>query len=86
LTDIPDENLADLLPVAAMVARATGAEHYNILQNNGRRAHQEVDHVHVHVIPKPSEQEGLGISWPQQQTDMAKLQQVLEEVKNRVSK
>lgn len=24
---------------------ATGAENYNVLQNNGRIAHQEVDHV-----------------------------------------
>jgi hypothetical protein len=27
------------------VARATGAQDYNILQNNGRKAHQVVDHV-----------------------------------------
>ncbi len=29
---------------------------------------QEVDHVHFHVIPKPSDsdQEGLVVGWPQQ--------------------
>lgn len=32
-------------PVAKKLARATGSEDYNILQNNGRLAHQEVDHV-----------------------------------------
>jgi len=47
---------------------AQGAEHYNILQNNGRWAHQEVDHVHFHIIPKPAKDDaaGLGITWPGQ--------------------
>ena len=44
-------------------------------------AHQEVDHVHVHVIPKPNKEEGLGISWPQQSPGKEKLQQLLEEIK-----
>lgn len=45
LTDIPDDYLTEVLPVAKQIAKATGAENYNILQNNGRLAHQEVDHV-----------------------------------------
>ena len=31
--------------MAKKLALATGAENYNILQNNGRIAHQIVDHV-----------------------------------------
>jgi diadenosine tetraphosphate (Ap4A) HIT family hydrolase len=31
--------------VAKQIAKASGAEDYNILQNNGRIAHQVVDHV-----------------------------------------
>lgn len=31
--------------MAKKLAEATGAENYNILQNNGRLAHQIVDHV-----------------------------------------
>ncbi|MCE9619299.1 MAG: HIT family protein [Planctomycetes bacterium] len=50
--------------VAAAVMRATGAADYNVLQNNGARAHQEVPHVHFHVIPKYKDGSGLGISWP----------------------
>lgn len=46
LTDIPDEHLQELLPIAKKLAKASGAEQYNILQNNGRLAHQQVDHVH----------------------------------------
>ncbi|MCJ1250276.1 Adenosine 5'-monophosphoramidase [Trapelia coarctata] len=81
LTDIPDEQLREILPVAKRLALATGAENYNILQNNGRIAHQLVDHVHFHMIPKPNETEGLGIGWPMQETDMEKLKALFEEVK-----
>ncbi|KAK4139388.1 HIT family protein 1 [Dichotomopilus funicola] len=84
LADIPDEHLADILPIAKKLVKATGAEEYNILQNNGRGAHQLVDHVHFHVIPKPNEKEGLGISWPQQPTDMDKLKALFEDLKSKV--
>ncbi|KAK0611616.1 HIT-like domain-containing protein [Immersiella caudata] len=84
LTDIPDDHLTELLPVAKKLATAVGAQEYNILQNNGRLAHQEVDHVHFHMIPKPNKEEGLGISWPQQKTDMDKLKALFEEIKSKV--
>jgi len=45
LVDIPDDQLAEILPVVKKLVKATGAENYNVLQNNGRIAHQEVDHV-----------------------------------------
>lgn len=38
--ELPDDSLADILPVAKKVAIATGATEYNVLQNNGRLAHQ----------------------------------------------
>lgn len=62
LHQVPDEALAHLLPTAKKIALALGSENYNILQNNGRLAHQEVEHVHVHVIPK-DKNGGLGIEW-----------------------
>lgn len=45
LTDIPDDQLGEVLSVAKKIASAQGLENYNILQNNGRLAHQVVDHV-----------------------------------------
>jgi len=81
LTDIPDDQLAEVLPAAKKIATAIGVENYNILQNNGRLAHQVVDHVHFHIIPKPNEKEGLGIGWPAQQTDMDGLKQLHEALK-----
>ena len=53
------------------VAAATGVDAYNVLQNNGSRAHQAVHHVHFHIIPKPNADEGLGIEWPTRRLDAA---------------
>ncbi|ETN41558.1 uncharacterized protein HMPREF1541_03494 [Cyphellophora europaea CBS 101466] len=84
LTDIPDDQLKDILPVVKKIAAASGAENWNCLQNNGRLAHQEVDHVHFHMIPKPNETEGLGIGWPAQKSDMDKLKQLHEQLKSKM--
>lgn len=46
---------------------------YNVLQNNGALAHQEVPHVHFHIIPKTSDADGLGIDWRVQPIDKATL-------------
>jgi diadenosine tetraphosphate (Ap4A) HIT family hydrolase len=81
LTDIPDDSLVDILHVLKKIAVATGAENYNVLQNNGRLAHQEVDHVHFHLIPKPNEKEGLGVGWPAQKIDMDELKKLFEDLK-----
>lgn len=45
LTDIPDDSLAEILKVTKQLAGASGAENYNVLQNNGRAAHQVVDRM-----------------------------------------
>jgi diadenosine tetraphosphate (Ap4A) HIT family hydrolase len=50
LTDIPDDQLSEILPVVKKLASASGAENYNLLQNNGRLAHQVVDHVRGRLL------------------------------------
>ncbi|KAH9175123.1 HIT-like domain-containing protein [Lactarius sanguifluus] len=86
LHDVPDEYLADTLSIAKKIAIAQGVENYNILQNNGRIAHQEVDHVHFHVIPKPSasKTEGLVIEWPQQTVSKEELAEIHAELKGKL--
>ncbi|KAF9870400.1 HIT domain-containing protein [Colletotrichum karsti] len=84
LSDVPDEHLSEILPIVKKLVTASGAEDYNVLQNNGRIAHQMVDHVHFHMIPKPNETEGLGVGWPQQATDMDKLKALFEELKSKM--
>ena len=84
LHDIPDDQLAEVLSVTKRIALAQGVQDYNILQNNGRIAHQVVDHVHFHLIPKPNESEGLGIGWPTKEADKGELQKLLEEIKSKM--
>ncbi|KAG7444181.1 HIT-like protein [Guyanagaster necrorhizus] len=86
LHQLPDEHLTDILPIAKRIAIAQGVENYNILQNNGRIAHQVVDHVHFHVIPKPSntDKEGLVIGWPTQQIEKSELTKIFEELKEKI--
>ncbi|KAK4203586.1 HIT-like domain-containing protein [Triangularia verruculosa] len=84
LTDIPDDQLSEVLPIVKKLAAATGGSDWNLLQNNGKLAHQEVGHVHFHMIPKPNEKEGLGVGWPMQKTDMDKLKALFEDVKGKM--
>ncbi|HWO23461.1 MAG TPA: HIT family protein [Kofleriaceae bacterium] len=64
LSDEAAAAIGRVLPrIARAVLAATGAKHFNILQNNGRPAHQAVMHVHFHVIPKHDDDTGLGIVW-----------------------
>jgi histidine triad (HIT) family protein len=68
LDQLSDESGAALgraLPrICKAVVAVTGVRDYNVLENNGRPAHQVVQHVHFHIIPKPNPQEGLGVGWP----------------------
>lgn len=75
LDALDDESAAAIgraLPrICRAVMKATGTTAYNILQNNGSDAHQVVMHVHFHIIPKPSDDEGLGVGWPAKRLDQA---------------
>ncbi|KAJ1911610.1 Adenosine 5'-monophosphoramidase [Mycoemilia scoparia] len=82
--ELPDEYLADILVQAKKVVNVLGPENYNILQNNGRLAHQEVDHVHFHIIPKPNKEEGLVIGWPSSKADIGKLSEYAKELSQKL--
>ena len=70
LSDEASAAIGRVLPrICRAVLEATGATAYNVLQNNGATAHQAVFHVHFHIIPKPSEDRGLGVGWPQAPLD-----------------
>lgn len=61
LYEIPEELAAKAIVLAKkLVAQLTeilGAEGYNLVQNNGEVAGQTVDHFHLHLIPRYSDDE-----------------------------
>lgn len=65
LSDDASAAIGRVLPrLCRAVLDATGADAYNVLQNNGSAAHQAVFHVHFHIIPKMDDGAGLGVGWP----------------------
>ena len=66
LTETPDEVLQKLIVVVKRIARAQisglRAEGVNVTQANGKVAGQIVPHVHIHVIPRFS-QDGFQRRW-----------------------
>jgi len=86
LDQVPSEVTAAIgqwLPaMSRAVMEATGGDAWNILQNNGKAAHQAVDHVHFHIIPKFSDS-GLEIGWSARQLDedeAPKLREAIQKV------
>lgn len=83
LEDLTPEEAAQLGRVLPMIARkvvaATGAEAYNVLQNNGVIAGQEVPHVHFHIIPRRAG-DGLGYRWRPQQRSLEELTALAERI------
>lgn len=66
LVDMPPElcgELAASLPrLGRAVLEVSGADGFNVLQNNGSVAGQLVPHVHIHLIPRKTD-DGLGYRW-----------------------
>ena len=67
LSDEAAAGLGAALPrICRAVVKATGADSYNLLQNNGAAAGQRVDHVHFHIIPRRAGTKGatgLSVEW-----------------------
>ena len=57
--EVDDVVLSEIVKTIKKVARAMNLENYNVLQNNGAMAFQTLFHVHFHLIPKNSEDDGL---------------------------
>src|ERR1700742_1486360 len=82
LSDDAAAALGRVLPrLCRAVVAATGVSDYNVLENNGSGAHQAVNHVHFHIIPKPSAQEGLGIGWPHRALDQQDAPVILAKIR-----
>jgi histidine triad (HIT) family protein len=81
LSDEAAGAIGRMLPrLARAVVAATGAESYNVLQNNGSAAHQAVLHVHFHIIPRRGA-DGLGIGWSAGKLDADDARRLVEDVR-----
>ena len=91
LSDDSSAAIGRVLPrLCRAIKRLTGASAFNVLENNESLAHQAVEHVHFHIIPKPDEQSGLGVGWPAGTLDHAKAAEfaalVVKELQARVAR
>lgn len=66
-----------------IVCELTGADGWNVLQNNGKAAGQEVDHVHFHVIPRKAG-DGLGYRWNAGEIDHAAAKLLAADIASKV--
>jgi len=84
LDELSEESAAALGRVLPRLCRAvlaaTGASAYNVLQNNGATAHQAVDHVHFHIIPKIGGR-GLGVGWRSGRLDEGRARELVEKIR-----
>lgn len=64
IIDMSNEEVGTLFSRVPIIARgilaSTGADGFNIGQNNGRSANQIIPHVHIHIIPRYQK---LGSLW-----------------------
>ncbi len=68
--------------VASMLEKAMGGGHFTIGFNNGRLSGQEIDHIHIHLIPRCRDDGGDSI----QSVVRALPGENLEEMKNKILK
>ncbi len=72
--------LANLPALVRGVQAATACQGVNVLQNNGRAAHQEVMHVHFHVIPR-NEGDAFGFNWPAGSYESGRMEELAEAIR-----
>jgi len=72
--------LKHLPSLVLAVQVATGCEGVNVLQNNGKAAHQEVLHVHFHVIPR-NPGDAFHFNWPAGEYPQGRMEELAEKIK-----
>ena len=82
---IPDEEIGNLFrivkKVASAVLKSERAEGIRIVQNNGTAAHQNIFHIHVHIIP---EYETTGSRWHRGTPRQDELDKVADKIRRNI--
>ena len=78
---------AKVFSFATVVANAikdeTGCEGLNCVQNNGEVAGQTVNHFHLHLIPRFSNDD-VSVGWKPKQTEPDKQKKLAQAIKDRI--
>ncbi len=82
--DLSEEEAAELFKrvnrIAKAVKEALNAEGLNIINNVGAASGQEVFHVHVHIIPRFSN-DGMKFGWRKLQYEGNEMEEMAEKIK-----
>ncbi len=82
---MPPETAARMLQhvpaLVRAVREATGCAGVNVLQNNGPAAHQEVPHVHFHILPR-NPGDAFHFNWPAGQYPPGRLDQLANAIRS----
>jgi histidine triad (HIT) family protein len=86
MLEMPEEEFKNLMAKAQMLAdqivRNMGANGINVLINTNEAAGQTIPHVHVHLIPRYDENDGIQISFSENQLDLAEIASQINKNKN----
>jgi|TARA_Y100000031_G_scaffold156076_2_gene209169 histidine triad (HIT) family protein len=84
LEEMPDEDGKEFgelqVKVAKAVMKATNAEGFNLLLNDGKTAGQEVMHAHMHIQPRFSDDD-FHYKWTHKKYEEGEIEKFLEEIK-----
>ena len=86
ITDLSTAEVGALFSRVPMIARgilvATGADGFNVGQNNGKSANQIIPHVHVHIIPRYQKN---GTPWARRMIAKdADLKELVKKIRNNI--
>jgi len=82
--DVAGRMLKNLPILVNAVQRATDCEGVNVLQNNGTVAHQEVPHVHFHIIPRNTG-DNWQFNWPASKYPAGRMEELAEKIRSEVA-
>lgn len=85
IEDIKESDFMELFKVVKLLAvhlhSKLNLEGYNILQNNFKAAGQEINHFHVHIIPRMNNDERFKLKIPRNQATETELDRIFRILK-----
>ncbi len=85
--DLSDESAAALIKGVKKVSKAIEKVFdcdFNLLNNNGEKAGQLVNHVHIHIIPRRGDVEEFEYTWPSSKYKKGEAQEIMDNIKNNI--